>query len=61
MIDRFRLMVHDCTTAWLVKAEGGDPAAAREQAAPIARRVIALYLAELLRTALRPPTEETSS
>jgi AcrR family transcriptional regulator len=61
MIDRFRLMVHDCTTAWLVKAEGGDPAAAREQAAPIARRVIALYLAELLRTALPPPTEETSS
>lgn len=61
MIDEMRSMVHGCTTAWLVKAEGGDPAAARERAAPIARRVIALYLAELLQTALQPPTEGTTS
>ncbi|WP_170191841.1 TetR/AcrR family transcriptional regulator [Saccharothrix syringae] len=61
MIGRLRLMVHDCVTAWLVRAEGGDPAAARERAAPIAHRVIALYLAELLQTALRPPAEETTS
>lgn len=61
MIDGMRLIVHDCTTAWLVRTEGGDPAAARERAAPIAHRVIAFYLAELLRAALRPPTEETTS
>jgi AcrR family transcriptional regulator len=61
MIDRLRLMVHDCVTAWLVKVEGRDPAGAREHAAPIAHRVMALYLAELLRIALRPPTEETTS
>ncbi|WP_053733851.1 TetR/AcrR family transcriptional regulator [Nocardia sp. NRRL S-836] len=61
MIDQLRAMVHDCTTAWLVKAEGGDPATAREQAAPVAGRVIALYLAALLQAALRPPTEETTA
>jgi AcrR family transcriptional regulator len=61
MIDRLRRMIHDCVTAWLVKAEGSDPAAATEQAAPIARQLTALYLAELLQTALRPPTEETTA
>lgn len=61
MIDRLRLMVHDCVTAWLVKAEGCDPAATGQQAAPIAHRVVALYLTELLQAALRPPTEETTS
>ncbi len=61
MIDRLRRMVHDCTTAWLLKAEGGDQAAVRERAAPLARQVVALYLAELLQAALRPPTEETTS
>ncbi len=61
MIDRLRAMVHDCVTAWLIKVEGRDPAGAREHATPIARRVMALYLAELLQTALRPPTEETTS
>ena len=61
MLDRLRSMVHDCTTAWLVKVQGRDPAAAGEQAAPIARRVAALYLTELLQAALRPLTEETTS
>jgi AcrR family transcriptional regulator len=61
MIDRLRGMLHDCVTAWLVKVEGHGPAEAEELAAPIAHRVSALYLAELLRTALQPPTEETTS
>ncbi len=58
MTDRMRAMLHDCVTAWLVKVERHEPAAAREQAAPIAHRLMALYQAELLYTALRPPTEE---
>ncbi|NRN70659.1 HTH-type transcriptional regulator TtgR [Kibdelosporangium sp. 4NS15] len=61
MIDRMRAMLHDCVTAWLVKVEHHDPAEAREQATPIADRVSALYLAELLHAALRSPTEETAS
>jgi AcrR family transcriptional regulator len=61
MIDRVQLMVHDCVTAWLVKAEDRGPVGAREDAAPTARRVMSLYLAELLRTALRPATEGTTS
>lgn len=61
MIERLRLLVHDCTTAWLVKTEGCDPTAAGERAAPVTRRVIALYLAELLQVALRPPAEGTMS
>ena len=61
MIDRLRAMVRDCVTAWLVKVEGRDPAEAGEHAAPIAHRVTALYLAELLQAALRPNTEETTS
>jgi len=61
MIDRLRLMMHDCVTAWLIKVEGRTLAGAREHAAPIAHRVMALYLAELLQTALRPSTEETIS
>ncbi|GAA5161932.1 MULTISPECIES: TetR/AcrR family transcriptional regulator [Amycolatopsis] len=52
MIDRLRAMVRDCVASWLVKAEGHEPAEAREKAAPIAHRVLALYLAELLRIAL---------
>jgi hypothetical protein len=56
-----RGMLHDCVAAWLVKVEGHGPAEAEELAAPIAHRVSALYLAELLRTALQPPTEETTS
>lgn len=58
---RVRAMLHDCVTAWLVKAGHHEPAEARERAAPIARRVLALYQAELLYTALRSPTEETAS
>src|SRR5205823_4068154 len=61
MIDRMRAMLHDCVTAWLVKVEHHEPAEARERAAPIADRVQALYLAELLYAALRPPAEETGS
>lgn len=59
MTDRMRGMLHDCLTAWLVKVEHEEPALARERAAPIAHRVMALYQAELLYTALRTPTEET--
>ncbi|WP_328931193.1 MULTISPECIES: TetR family transcriptional regulator [unclassified Streptomyces] len=61
MTDRMRAMLHDCVTAWLVKVEHDEPARARERAAPIAHRVMALYQAELLYTALRTPTEETPS
>lgn len=60
-IDRMRAMVHDCVTAHLVKVEHLDPAEAQEQVVPITDRVMALYLAELLHTALRSPTEETAS
>jgi AcrR family transcriptional regulator len=61
MIEQTRAMLHDCVTAWLIKAHHHDPAEARERAAPIAARVSALYLAELLHAALRPPLEETPS
>jgi AcrR family transcriptional regulator len=60
-IDRMRAMVHDCVMAHLVKVEHLDPAEAQEQVIPIADRVMALYLAELLHTALRSPAEETVS
>ncbi|MGW0964886.1 TetR/AcrR family transcriptional regulator [Streptomyces sp. NPDC002516] len=60
-IDRLRARVHDCVLAHLVKVEHLDPAAAQEQVTPITDRVMALYLAELLHTALRSPTEETAS
>lgn len=59
--DRMRALLHDCVTAWLVKVEHQEPTEAREQATPIAHRVAALYQAELLYTALQPPTEETAS
>ncbi|MFC4033268.1 TetR/AcrR family transcriptional regulator [Streptomyces polygonati] len=55
MIDRMGAMLHDCVTAWLVKVEHQEPARARESAAPVARRVSALYQAELLHAALRSP------
>lgn len=61
MTDRMRAMLHDCVTAWLVKVEHHEPPQARERATPIADRVMALYQAELLYTALRTPTEETAS
>ncbi|WP_425247563.1 TetR/AcrR family transcriptional regulator [Streptomyces sp. NEAU-NA10] len=61
MTDRMRAMLHDCVMAWLVKVERHEPAEARERATPIAHRVMALYQAELLYTALRSPTEETAS
>ncbi|MFF5588124.1 TetR/AcrR family transcriptional regulator [Streptomyces hygroscopicus] len=61
MTDRMRAMLHDCVTAWLVKVEHHEPPRAREHATPIAHRVMALYQAELLYTALRTPTEETPS
>jgi AcrR family transcriptional regulator len=60
MTDRMRAMLHDCVTARLVKVEHLDPAGARERAAPIARRIMALYQAELLYTVLRSPTAETA-
>ncbi|MFI6245998.1 TetR/AcrR family transcriptional regulator [Streptomyces sp. NPDC051016] len=61
MTDRMRAMVRDCVSAWLVKVEHHEPDEARENAAPIAHRVMALYQAELLYHALRSPTEETAS
>jgi AcrR family transcriptional regulator len=61
MTDRMRAMLHDCVTAWLVKVEHHEPPEARERATAIARRLMALYQAELLYAALRPPTEETPS
>jgi hypothetical protein len=61
MIDRMRAMLYDCVTAWLVKVERHEPAESRKRATPIAHRVSALYLAELLYAALQSPTEETAS
>jgi AcrR family transcriptional regulator len=61
MIDQTRAMLRDCVTAWLVKAERHEPGDARERAVPIADRVSALYLAELLAAGLRPLIEETSA
>jgi AcrR family transcriptional regulator len=58
--ERMRAMLHDCVTAWLVKVEHHEPAPAREHATPIAHRIMALYQAELLYTALRTPPEETA-
>jgi len=60
MIDQTRAMLHDCVTAWLIKVENHEPAEARERGTPIAQRVSALYLAELLRAALQSPTVETT-
>ena len=61
MIEQTRAMLHDCVTAWLVKAGRHDPAEARRRAAPITERVSALYLAGLLSAALRPSLEEPPS
>ncbi|MDR7275981.1 TetR/AcrR family transcriptional regulator [Catenuloplanes atrovinosus] len=61
MIDELRAMLHDCVVAWLVKVEHHEPAEAGRLATPIAERVTALYLAELLRVALHPPAEGTPS
>jgi AcrR family transcriptional regulator len=61
MMQRTRAMLRECVTAWLVKVEHHDPADAAERAIPIAERVSALYLAELLAAGLRPPTEETTA
>ncbi|MFI2641921.1 TetR/AcrR family transcriptional regulator [Streptomyces sp. NPDC018610] len=61
MTDRMRAMLHDCVTAWLVRVERREPAEARELGAPIAHRIMALYQAELLYTALRTPTEGTAA
>ncbi|MFE4631683.1 hypothetical protein, partial [Streptomyces mirabilis] len=61
MTDRMRALLHDCVTSWLVKVEHHEPAEARERATPIAHRISAQYLAELLYAALRSPNEEPSS
>jgi hypothetical protein len=61
MIDREHAMLLDCVTAWLVKVEHQEPAAARGHAVPIARQVSASYLAGLLHIALQPSTEETET
>lgn len=61
MTDRMRAMLRDCVAAWLVKTGQHQPAEARERAAPVAHRLMALYQAELLYAALQSPTEETSS
>lgn len=61
MTDRMRALLHDCVTAWLVKVEHREPAEAREHATPIAHRIMALYQAELLYTALQSPNEESVS
>jgi AcrR family transcriptional regulator len=58
MTERMRAMLHDCVTAWLVKVGHHGPAAARERAAPVAHRVMALYQAELLYAALRSAERE---
>jgi AcrR family transcriptional regulator len=60
-IDQMRAMLHDCVTAWLVKTEHQEPAGAGERAAPIARQVLALYLAEMLHAAVRPAAGEAAS
>lgn len=59
-IDRMRAMVRGCVVAHLVKTEGLDPEEAAERAVPIAQRVQALYLAELLNAALQPQTDQPS-
>jgi hypothetical protein len=59
MTDRMRGMVQDCVTAWLVKVKHREPAAAQRHAAPAAHRIMALYQAELLYTALRSPDQQT--
>jgi AcrR family transcriptional regulator len=61
MSEQVRAMLQDCVAAWLVKVEHHEPAAARERAGPIAHQVSSRYLAELLFTALRTPTEESPS
>ncbi|MFC8828394.1 TetR/AcrR family transcriptional regulator [Streptomyces sp. NPDC057137] len=61
MTDRMRVMLYDCVTAWLVKVEHHEPSRARERATPIAHRIMALYQAELLYTALRTLPGETVS
>ncbi|MFJ8108163.1 TetR/AcrR family transcriptional regulator [Streptomyces sp. NPDC096132] len=58
MTDRMRALLHACVTAWLIKVEHHEPAEAREHATPAAHRIMALYQAELLYTALQSPTEE---
>jgi AcrR family transcriptional regulator len=58
--DRMRAMLHDCVTAWLVKTEHQEAPLARERAASIAHRIMALYQAELLYTALGTPPERTA-
>jgi AcrR family transcriptional regulator len=59
MIDQLRAMVQECVTAWLHKVEGRDPAAAAEQAVPVASRISALYLAGLLDAALHTNRKDT--
>ncbi|MFD5816786.1 hypothetical protein [Streptomyces sp. NPDC127038] len=54
-------MVHDRVMAYMVEVEYLDPPEARERVTPIADQVMAFHLAELLRTALRSPIEETTS
>lgn len=61
MIDRLRAMVLGCVAAWLVKVEHLGPDRALERAAPIAHRISALYLAEMLTTAMQTPIEESDS
>ncbi|MBN0042685.1 hypothetical protein JS756_00865 [Streptomyces actuosus] len=61
MTYRMRAMLHDCVAAWLVEVEHHGPPRDREHATPIAHRVMALYQAQLLHTAMRTPKEETAS
>lgn len=60
MVDRLRGMIRDCVAAWLIKAEGRGSDEAAVQAVPIARDLMARYLAELLHLALTPSIEETT-
>ena len=55
MTGRLRALLHECVTAWLTRAEGREPAVARRLAEPIAHRLMARYLAELLYAALESP------
>ncbi|GAB3887215.1 hypothetical protein GCM10029964_052830 [Kibdelosporangium lantanae] len=61
MVGRLRGMIRDCVAAWLVKAEGRGSDEAEIQAVPIARDLIARYLAELLHIALTTSSEETTA
>ncbi|MDI1463550.1 TetR/AcrR family transcriptional regulator [Catellatospora sp. KI3] len=52
MTDRMRDAIAAACAAWLVKVHGGDPAEVPARAAGLARQLMALYQAQLIRSAL---------